>query len=140
MNLLQAYAFINVLQAIKFGSGHLISLSWHLPSITARAADGSALALGPHNFGSVRLGLAAKRRRDLGCASHNLGVVGLSLGDGGASLVVLWLGDGLVAGRNASLGGSERVGGGNDFGADLDVVDQNGAGNDCHRGGLCAYC
>ena len=70
----------------------------HLPAVTAWAANGGALALSLDDVGGVRLGDAARCGSNLGGAGDNVRVISPGLGNDSASLAVVRLGDGCVAG------------------------------------------
>jgi hypothetical protein len=119
------------------GAGsHEIWLWAHSPAVAAGTADGGALALSLDYVGGVGLGNAARCRCDLGSAGDDVGVVGLGLGDHSASLAPVGLGDGFVAGGDASLGGHVRLGLSDDCGASLHIIYQHGSGDDRRLGGF----
>ena len=108
----------------------------HLPAVAAGTADSGALALSLDDVGGVGLGNAARCRCDLGSAGNDVGVLGLGLGDHSASLAPVGLGDGFVAGGDASLGGHVRLGLGNYSRAGLHIIHQHGSGDDRRLGGF----
>jgi hypothetical protein len=122
---------------LEAGPGsHEIWLRARLPAVATGTADGGALALSLDDVGGVRFGDAARCRCDLGGAGDDVGVVGLGLGDHSASLAPVGLGDGFVAGGDASLGGHIGLGLSDDCGAGLHIVYQHGSGDDRRLGGF----